>query len=85
MAEYAHRLGSSELRGGARLSLAANDLFDSFEWRATTGSPGDPLYFDTVRDFVHRSVVLGYSTGFGSGRAAARRSTASEDERQRVQ
>jgi hypothetical protein len=69
----------------AKITLAVSDVFDSSQWKWTTGSPGDPLYINARIDFSHPTVMLTYSTRFGSGKSASKRSTASEDERGRVQ
>jgi hypothetical protein len=85
-AMWAVNLGLQKtLPNKAKLTLTVNDLFDSFNWRQTMGSPGDPIYFDRFLDFGHRYVSLTYSTRFGGDKAAKKRSTASEDERVRAQ
>jgi outer membrane receptor protein involved in Fe transport len=73
------------LRGNAKITLAVNDLFDSQDWKWTTGSVGDPLYIESLWTFSHRTASLTYSTRFGGGKAVGKRSSASEDERRRVQ
>lgn len=73
------------LRTGAKLTLSVSDVFDSFAWRWTMGSPGDPLYIDGHVDMWPRSISVTYSTSFGGGKAAAARSTASAEESGRVQ
>ncbi|HUE77515.1 MAG TPA: outer membrane beta-barrel protein [Longimicrobiales bacterium] len=73
----------ARLRDNARLSLRIDNVFDSFEWRWTTGAPDDPLYIDQTIDIWPRSVSVAYSMSFGGGEAAERKS-ASEEERERV-
>lgn len=73
------------LRQGGKLTLTLNDVFDSFEWRWTTGSPGDPLYIDTRIDMWPRSLSLAYSVSFGGGKSKIERTGASEEERGRTQ
>jgi hypothetical protein len=68
-----------------KLTLTVSDLFESAEWRWTTGSPGDALHVDTLIDFSRRSVSLSYATRFGGDKPGGKRATASEDERGRVQ
>lgn len=72
------------LPNAGRLTLAVDDVFDSFEWRWTTGAPGDPLYIDTALDMWWRKVSLTYSMSFGGGKTESQRTGASEDERGRV-
>lgn len=73
------------LRNDATVTLTLHDAFDSFQWRWTSGAPGDPLYIDTTVDFFPRYFSLTYSTRFGSGRTAQERFTASDEVRGRVQ
>lgn len=68
-----------------RLTLAVDDVFDSFEWRFTQEDPAVSLYSETVLDGLHRTVRLTYSRSFGTGGGVQARETASEEEAGRVQ
>lgn len=68
-----------------KLTFAVNDVFDSARIGATAGSPGDPIYLERQLNFWHRTFNLTFSTRFGDGKATKRRSTASQEERERVQ
>jgi hypothetical protein len=72
------------LGSGGKVTLAVNDVFDSFHWRWTTGARGDPLHIDTSVDMWWRSVSLTYSMNFGGAEGEIQRSGASEDEKGRV-
>jgi hypothetical protein len=73
-----------KLRSGATITLSLNDVFDSYAWRWTTGSPGDSLYVDQRFDSSHPSVALTYSTRLGRPTSASIRSTASAEENSRA-
>lgn len=68
-----------------RITLSVEDIFDSVEMSWITGSPKDPLYVDLNFDGSHRTLKLTYTRRFGSGKVPETRSTASEEERSRVQ
>jgi hypothetical protein len=71
--------------GKGRLTLSVDDVFDSMGWSFATGASGEPLYTRGDMDAWHRTFRLTYSTRFGDGKAADKRSTASESEGGRVQ
>jgi hypothetical protein len=73
------------LRSGATLTLALNDVYDSYAWKWTTGSRGDPLYIEQVLDSSHPSVSLTYSARLGGGKTRSGRTTASAEENARMQ
>jgi hypothetical protein len=75
------------IRNGATVTLALNDVFDSYAWRWTTGGTGDPLHIEQLLDSSHPSLTLSYSVrlGGGTGKPMSPRSTASEEENARVQ
>jgi hypothetical protein len=72
------------LSNTARITLSVTDVLDSVAYNWTTGTPGDPFYSNTRLRFASRSVSLAYSTRFGGGKAASRRSTAAEEESARA-
>jgi hypothetical protein len=74
-----------ELPGGrGKVTFSVNDLFNSLEVTAKTGARDEPVYIEQVFDFGQRTFSLTYTTRFGDGKAAGRRSTASEEESGRV-
>lgn len=72
------------LSAKGKLTLAVDDLFDSWKMVTTTGSADDPSYVKQEFDFA-RTIRLSYSTRFGDGKSGKRRDTASQDESQRAQ
>ena len=71
--------------GKGKLTLSVSDVFNSVEWRSATGSPDDPLYIKQLYDTSRRTFQLTYTRRFGGSKAMTKRSTASEEESERVQ
>lgn len=71
--------------GYGTVTLAVNNVFDSADWSFVEGAPDGPTYIETLVDISQRTVQLTYSLRFGDGKTGAERSTASADERERVQ
>jgi hypothetical protein len=71
--------------GFGKVTVAVNDLFDSNEWVFEDGHSSDPTYARTEVDLSHRTLKVTYVLNFGSRKNNTNRSTASTEERQRVQ
>lgn len=71
--------------GYGTVTLSVNNVVDSAEWSWREEEPGDSPRVESFFDATHRTVELTYSLRFGDGKAGADRSTASTEERGRVQ
>jgi len=68
------------------LRFAANDVFDSSEWKSVTDVPDQNLTIARNFKFSHRTFSLTYSRSFGNSKvkSSRNRETGSEEERRRV-
>lgn len=71
--------------GYGTVTLSVNNVFDSADWSFEEGTLDDPPSIESFFDLSHRTVQLTYSLRFGDGKTNEVRSTASADERERVQ
>jgi hypothetical protein len=71
--------------GYGTVTLTVNNVVDSAEWAWSEENVGDAPRVESFIDFSHRTLQLTYSLRFGDGKASTERSTASADERGRVQ